>query len=92
MMSSISASAVGLLERELLLFPFVIQWADRRIMVGPVKHDAPNDLNACPERNRVSWKPPSGVHGKQGIFPAADESDIERIAWNAIGGARHHGQ
>jgi hypothetical protein len=46
MMSSVGASAVGLLERELLLFPLVVERADGRIMVWPVKHDAANDLDA----------------------------------------------
>ena len=73
-------------------FPFVIEWADGRITVWPVKDDAANDLDACPQRDRISRKPARRVHGKQDVFLGADKSDIERIARDVAPGAGHHGQ
>src|SRR5438046_835856 len=92
MMPFVGASAIRLLESELLLFPFVIERAHRRIVVWPIKHHAAYDFDARAQCNRVGWKPAGRVHGAEDIFFAAHKSDVERISRNAGAGARHHRQ
>src|SRR4029077_766880 len=91
-MSLVGASAVRLFERELFLLAHVIERADRRIVVWPVKHHAADNLNACAQRNWVGRKPAGRMHGAENIFLAADKSDIERVSWDASTSARYHGQ
>src|SRR5438445_5199036 len=91
-MSPVSALASRLFERELLLFSLVIQRADGRVVVWPVKHHAADDLDAGAQGNRVSRKPAGSIHGAEDIFLAADKPDIERIPRDAARGARDHRQ
>ena len=46
MMSSVCAPAIGLLESELFFFSFIIERADRGIVIRPVKQYATDDFDA----------------------------------------------
>src|ERR1700733_11665445 len=80
MMSSVGAAAIRFLESELFFFPLIIEGTHRCGAVGPVKHHAADDLKTRAQGDRVGWKPASCVHGAEDVIPAADQSDIERIA------------
>src|SRR5262249_39060609 len=88
----VRAPAVGFLERELLLFSFVIERTDGRVMVGPVKHHAADDLDARSQGDRVGWKPTCRVHGAHDVVLAADQPDIESVTRDIARRARHHRQ
>src|SRR6202043_3883417 len=62
-MSLICASAVRLFERKLFLFSVIVERTDRRIMVGPVKYDAADDVDAGAQRDRIGRKPFGRMHG-----------------------------
>src|ERR1700737_2127230 len=91
-MSLIWASAVRLFDGKLFLFSVIVERTDRRIMVGPVKHDAADDVDAGAQRDRISRKPFGFVHGADDFLLATNKPDIQRIAGNAGAGACHHGK
>src|SRR5260370_42370734 len=81
--SLVRALAIRLLESELFLFPLIIERADRRIVVWPVKHHATDDLDTRAQRDWVGREPAGRVHGADHILLAANKSNIKRIPRNA---------
>src|SRR5262249_29871046 len=65
--------AVRLLERELFFFSFIVERTDRRVVIWPVKHNAPNDLDTRAQGDRVSRIPAGSLHRAEDVFLAADE-------------------
>ena len=91
-MSLVGAPAVRFFEGKLFLFSVIVERADRRIVVGSVKHDAADDVDTRAQRDRIGGKPSGRVHGPDDVFLATDKPDIQRISGNACTGARHHGK
>ncbi len=92
MMAVIGALAVRLFEREILAAVEIEQRADRRVAVGPVQQHAADDLDRGSQRHGIGGKPAGGRHRAQHVLVVADQADIDRIAGNALRGARHHRQ
>src|ERR1700730_16955362 len=86
-MSLICASAVRLFESKLFLFSVIVERTDRRIMVGPVKYDAADDVDAGAQRDRIGRKPFGLLRGTDDIFLSTNKPDIQRIARTAGAGA-----
>ena len=92
MMAAIGAATVRLLEREVLAAAEIVQVADRRVAIGPVQQHAAGDFDRRSQRDRIGGIPAGGVHGADHVPGVADQSDIDRIAGNALPGPRHHRQ
>src|SRR5260370_38749933 len=81
-MSLICASAIRLFEGKLFLFSVIVERTDRRIVVGPVKHDAADDVDAGAQRDRIGRKQFGFLDGADDTFLATKQPNNQRIAGN----------
>ena len=72
MVTAVGALAGGFFEGEILAPVLVEQVADRRVAIGPVQHDATDDLQARAQRDRVGRIPAGRMHGADHVADVAD--------------------
>ena len=90
MMAAIGALADRLFEGQILLAALEQQGADRRIGIGPVEDHALADLQAGTPRDGVGGMPAGHGESMDQLGLGPDETDIDRVAGNAIRRGRHH--
>ena len=92
MMTPVGAFAGRFLEGKILPPALTIERAHRRVAIGPVEQDAPDNLDARTQSDRIGRKPLRRMHGAQQVRFRTDRADIDGIAWNPVVGVRDHRQ
>src|SRR6266699_1200344 len=90
MMAVVGAVADRLFECQIFAPSEIIKAADRCMLVGAIQQYAAGDLDRRSQRYGIGGIPAGRIHGAENVLVVADQTDIDRIAGNALGGPCHH--